>query len=568
MKRNTYKRLSLWGIASLLLLFMSACQLPAKTLCVDPDLASCYDTIGHALNQAADGDTIQISADTYNENLYIQKNVSLVGTSEGSYPGIWTVIQGSRSNAPVIHIMLGKTVSLSGLEITGGNNPNGGGGISNNGILTATNVIVDHNTAFGYGGGIQNTGKLTMVDSMVQYNSAPGEPNGQGTARGGGIYNYLGTVVLEGTDVSYNTTDGGGGGIFTFGDLTMTDGNISNNYALFVGGGIEVLYTQDPKDKIPSVRLERVTIDNNVATSSAGGIYNVGGMIALTNVTLSGNWGYSRGGAMLTGTFQGTPDGAGDVTIYASTIANNRTNPGQGGGIANYAYGSHGPTTITVSSTIFADNEGGNCAIGGFTVFQSWDYNISDDATCNLPHHADLMNTDPMLNPLAMNAPGRVKTHALQIGSPADNLSTEGCNTPVDARGVDRGLPCDSGAYEGTEEPYQSPIYTAVVAVNATCRAGPGTIYQAMKYLNAGETHTISGRNPDGTWLKLEICWVARSLLTTDADLQLIPVLEVPPPPTPTVGPQTSCSSWTSPDTCRAAGCTWKYSLAGPGSCK
>jgi hypothetical protein len=575
MMRKESKRLFLGGIIAFLLLLSAACQLPgtSKTLCVDPHLATCYDTIGHALYNAVDGDTIQISADTYNEILYIKKSVNLLGTSEGPYPGIRTVIRSNNPNAPVIHIMLGKTVHLSKMEITGGYYSNGGGGILNAGILTTTDVIVDHNSAFGYGGGIQNTGKLTMVDSLVQYNSAPGEPNGQGTAKGGGIYNYLGTVILEGTDVSDNTTDGNGGGIFTFGDLTMTDGNISHNYARFAGGGVMVLYTRDPKDRIPNVRMERVTIDNNVATGNAGGIYNIGGVIALTNVTLSGNWGYSRGGAIQSGTFQGTQNGAGNVTIYASTIANNRTDPGQGGGIANYAWGNdYGPITITVSSTIFADNEGGNCAVGGFTVFQSWDYNISDDATCDLPHHADLMNTDPKLNPLALNAPGRVKTHALQVGSPADDHSTDGCNTPVDARGVARGLPCDTGAYEGTVEPFKAPLATAVVAVNATCRAGPGTVYAAMSYLNAGESHTISGRNPEATWLKLETCWVARSLLTTEEDLQAIPVAEAPPPPPPTSTPMPqnlpSCSSRTSPEACNAAGCTWKYSVAGPGHCE
>ena len=42
-------------------------------------------------------------------------------------------------------------------------------------------------------------------------------------------------------------------------------------------------------------------------------------------------------------------------------------------------------------------------------------------------------------------------------------------------RGVARGLPCDTGAYEGTVEPYKIPLATAVVSVNAICRAGPGT---------------------------------------------------------------------------------------------
>ncbi len=581
MKRKESKHLHLGGLAAFLLLLPAACQMPGtpKVLCVDPELATCYDTIGHALAQATDGDTINISANTYNEILYIKKSVNLVGTSEGPYPGVRTVIRSNYPNAPVIHIMLGKTVHLSTLEITGGHYSNGGGGILNIGVLYMTDVIVDHNSTTSIGGGILNIGSLIMVDSLVQYNTAIGpNPYWYQAGYGGGIYNHQGTVTLTGTDVSYNTSNGRGGGLYTNGDLTMTDGNISHNESQSSGGGLQVeFWVQDIQNwenldapDTPNVHLERVTIDNNRAAGYGGGINNNNGTIALTNVTMSGNEAGLRGGAVVTSRTLSTAADGGNVIINASTIANNKAPSQDGGGIADIDYEGTDSTTITVFSTIFADNEGGNCAIAGSATFQSWDYNISDDATCNLPYHADLINTDPMLNPLAMNAPGRAKTHALQIGSPADDHSIDGCNAPVDARGVARGLPCDTGAYEGTVEPYKIPLATAVVSVNAICRAGPGTTYAAMGYLNAGESHTISGRNPDATWLKLETCWVARSLLTTEGDLESIPVLDVSPPPTltPTSRPQTSCSSWTSPEACRAAGCTWNYSSAGPGFCK
>ncbi len=145
-------------LAAFLLLFPTACQpagtagVTGKTLCVDPALPTCYDTIGGAIYNAMDGDTIQISANVYEEILYIKKSVNLAGTSEGPAPAIRTVIRSNNPNAPVIHIMLGKTVSLHTMEITGGYYSSvGGGGILNNGTLTATDVIVDHNTAFGYG---------------------------------------------------------------------------------------------------------------------------------------------------------------------------------------------------------------------------------------------------------------------------------------------------------------------------------------------------------------------------------------------------------------------------------
>ncbi len=560
-------------LAAFLLLQASACQLSGsanatgKTLCVDPDLASCYDTIGGAIGQASDGDTIQISADVYEEILNIEKSVTLRGTKEGSDPGIRTVIRSTGIDAPILQTGLGKLVKLYTLEITGGHFSSvGGGGIVNHGGLFMKDVIVDHNSTSGYGGGILNLGDLHMEDSLVQYNTANGPNPAVGKeGRGGGIYNHQGMVVLTGTDVLDNSTNGQGGGLYTNGDLTMTDCNVSRNEARVGGGGLAVRPWEDDMADIPDVQLERVTIDNNHTSGHGGGIYVVSSAMALTNVTLSGNVSEGLGGGMSFGADFDAPANSGTVTIVSSTIANNRSL--DGGGIAD-AEG--GAVTFTVLSTIFADNEGGNCRIwNSQTTFLSHDYNISDDDTCDLPFHADLMNTDPRLFSLQMNAPGRVKTQALKYGSPADNINTAGC-VAVDARGAARGLPCDAGAYEGTLEPLHPSV--AVIAKNATCRSGPGTDYAAMGYLNSGESHTISGRNVDGTWLKLETCWVAAGLLETEGDLQLLPVLEVPPPPEPTststVQPQASCSSWTSPEACRAAGCTWEFSAAGPGFCK
>ncbi len=561
--------------ACLLLLPMAACQLPSggagKALCVDLHDAGCYDTIGGAIANAPEGATIPISADVYEEIIYIKKSVTLQGTIAGPDSGQRTVIHSDNPNAPVLHIQVGKAVRLYNMEVTGGHfGSSGGGGIINDGSLYTNDVIVDHNSTTGYGGGILNLGDLHMENSLVQYNSAIGlKATPLDVGYGGGIYNHQGMVVLIGTDVSYNTANGRGGGIYTNASLTVTDGNISHNEAAWGGGGLAVEPWEHNATNTPDVQLERVTIDNNHSAASGGGIYSMSSALTLTNVTLSGNATDEDGGGMSTGRlYNPVGVGPGSVTITSSTIANNRALYHGGGIAAMYA----GPQTITAGSTIFAGNEGGNCNFYTMNeTFLSWDYNISDDDTCNLPFHADKMNTDPMLFPLGLNAPGRVKTHALKTGSPADDLNDVGC-VAVDARGVARGNPCDAGAYEGTLDPFPSHAATAVISKNATCRSGPGTAYSAMGYLNAGESHSISGRNAERTWFKLESCWVAASLLETQGDVGPVPVLEVPPPPTPeptlAIHPRAACSSWTSPEACKAAGCTWQFSSAGPGSCK
>jgi hypothetical protein len=87
-------------------------------------------------------------------------------------------------------------------------------------------------------------------------------------------------------------------------------------------------------------------------------------------------------------------------------------------------------------------------------------HNLEDGDTCNLDQPTDLVNTDPLLQPLGDNG-GPTETHALAEGSPAvDQGSCAGLATdqrgyprPVDIPGVaDADDGCDIGAYERQPE--------------------------------------------------------------------------------------------------------------------
>jgi hypothetical protein len=168
--------------------------------------ASPCQTIGYAISQAQDGDTISIGAGTYAEHLDIEKNLTLVGSGAST-----TAIDGS-TNGTVVTIGLANTatvVTFSGLTVQHGNSASNGGGIVNAGSLTLASSTVSGNAmeyAGGNGGGIYNTGTLTLTNSTVSDNSA--------TWDGGGIYNS-GMVTLTNSTVRGNTTDGdSGGGIY------------------------------------------------------------------------------------------------------------------------------------------------------------------------------------------------------------------------------------------------------------------------------------------------------------------------------------------------------------------
>src|SRR5271170_7060388 len=68
------------------LAFLAACQpVLAATLCVNPTGASgCQATIGAAVSAAASGDTIQVAAGTYKEDVTISQTLALVGAGSAS----------------------------------------------------------------------------------------------------------------------------------------------------------------------------------------------------------------------------------------------------------------------------------------------------------------------------------------------------------------------------------------------------------------------------------------------------------------------------------------------------
>ncbi len=257
-------------------------------------------------------------------------------------------------------------------------------------------------------------------------------------------------------------TGGAGGGIFNQGQLTVTRVTVTGNQASY-GGGIFNTPTS-------SAIIESSTISNNVAENEGGGIrFDAAGLVI--NSTISGNSILSScctgdetdGGSAGEG---GGIDarGGGPVTIINSTIVNNHAATGGGGvNIATSYQGDPGGVfdalgneilgrpmelinTIIVGNT--SDHGAQNCK-NTIAAIHSMGGNIADDDSCVLNAERDMPNTDALLAPLANNG-GLTDTHAPKPGSPAlKNALTEQCPS-LDQRGVERGAPCDSGAFEAS----------------------------------------------------------------------------------------------------------------------
>jgi nitrous oxidase accessory protein NosD len=160
-------------------------------------------------------------------NFAVDKNLTLTGISQKKFPT--PTLDGNQVGTTLF--IRNAAVALANLTITGGaamDTP--GGGILNNfGTLTLDHSTVSGNTTMGRtadGGGIfNNFGTARLDNSTVRGNSAVGT-----FGDGGGIFNNFGTTRLDNSTVSGNTASSSGGGIFNnSGTVTLVDSIVSGN---------------------------------------------------------------------------------------------------------------------------------------------------------------------------------------------------------------------------------------------------------------------------------------------------------------------------------------------------
>ncbi len=254
-------------------------------------------------NRSPFNDTIEFSSSfdfpqtitLVGEEIIISDNGSL--TINGSGTNLLTIDAGG--NSRIFTIQTGAVANINGLTIANGNS----GGDS--------------------GGGISNSGTLTISDVTVRDNVSQASLGGNGTGGGGGIYNS-GTLLVNNSTIRDNYTNSGGygGGIVNTKNLTMTNSTVSGNNA--VGGAVGGLYMRGISTN-PTATLTNVTFSNNSAGIAVGGIYFVGGTIDLKNSIIA-NSGAGRdceaaSGGVVNADYSLVEDGL--VNCSSGTQANN-----------------------------------------------------------------------------------------------------------------------------------------------------------------------------------------------------------------------------------------------------
>src|SRR3954452_18856721 len=215
----------------------------AHSLCVG-HVPGCFHTIQAAVDAAHDGDTIRIGRGTFAGGVVITKSVRIEGAGadataiSGGGPVV-TVGDFFAAEQPTVAI---RRVTITGGRTTGGPIPNLQRQVANGG-----GVFIPPSADFGPGATVTISDSLISDNRVAPGQSAPVGPPCPGDracefalAEGGGIDSF-GPLTLEDTTVSANSagaatglpdasSDGVGGGIASNGPLTLVDSAVVGNH--------------------------------------------------------------------------------------------------------------------------------------------------------------------------------------------------------------------------------------------------------------------------------------------------------------------------------------------------
>ena len=360
-----YKRNQI--LAAAVIAALSPLAASAATVCVNPGgTAGCFATIGEAVMNAAQGDTVTVAAGTYNErDIYLSYPLEIAGAGRDL-----TIVDGSVGgvNAGIIFyfgIQSGANVTIRDLTVKGGRR---GIDLTADNTATLERLRVTGNGPETGAGIFNGASTLYLRDSLVDHNFAtdPGSIGGcdWGGASGGGIASLCGggNNYISGSTISNNIAGRWGGGlILNDGTTVIENSTISGNQANFpdpglAGGGIFV------GGAFSNILVRFSTIANNGAFGAAGVWAGPG--LKLYASLLQGNAGHACTGAPTSlgynvvsdasCNFAATGDANGTDAMLAPLAMNGGLTSTHEFGIASAAF----DRVPTVDCTVFADQRG------------------------------------------------------------------------------------------------------------------------------------------------------------------------------------------------------------------
>ncbi len=313
------------------------------------------------------------TAITLSDTIPIATNVVLDGASlgatldGGNAVSLFAVRSGVSFTLRNLSLINGKAAGASGTNGVSGGDALGGAVYNNGGILVATNVWFQTNSAAGGAGGA----------GEVKFGGAGGDGGRGGVAYGGAIYNNAGAVWLTNCTFVGGSATGGVGG----------DGaNASSSGAALDGGsggpggaaGGAAVYNSVNG----TVTAINCTFSANVAASAAGGAAGSGsvwlGFPGNNGQVGAGNGGgiFNDGGAVTVAfsTFNGNSvSGASGINGLAGNFSSTGAKGGSGGPTSGGGILSNGGILVATNCTFFGNSvtggTGGNGGNGGTSGF-------------------------------------------------------------------------------------------------------------------------------------------------------------------------------------------------------
>jgi hypothetical protein len=271
MKRRSVALVVLAGVTGLGVVAVApaASAAPGSCLVVDTNSNVSYTGLQAAVTAAAPGDTLFVKG-TCTGTTTISGNLTITGQSNGGN-GTATLNGGGQSS--VLALTSSAVVTINTLVITGGKSIGEfkGGGITNlGGTLTLNNSAVSGNTSSGVPGENSAGGIANLVTGVLTLNNSTVAGNTMTRGEGGGILSALHSrLTLNNSTVTGNTAaHSAGGGIFVDTDapVTLNNSSVTGNTATG-GGGIAILFG--------TVILNgNSTVTGNTASIVGGGISN------------------------------------------------------------------------------------------------------------------------------------------------------------------------------------------------------------------------------------------------------------------------------------------------------
>jgi hypothetical protein len=292
-----------------------------------------------------------------------------------------------------------------------------------------------------FGGGIYNQGILTLINSVVSDNTA--------LYYGGGVYNESGgQVTISNSVVSGNSSPVGGGITNHDGTLLVTTSTITGNLANGADGSGGGIFSGGLGG---SVDVTNSTVAYNTASGQGGAIYIGSGTLSVVNSTVAHNSSSCDSG--------GCSGGGGIYNHQSTAVISNSTLSDNASLVGASLMSLYGTTTVT-RSILAKGTPGANCLTYGTPdAIVSRGYNLSDDPSCGafFVESGDLNDTAAGQSPHGLqNNGGPTQTIALLASSPAvDAVPLDGCTDAdghllADQRGILRpqAAACDIGPFE------------------------------------------------------------------------------------------------------------------------